>query len=406
MTSSLDVLTPCILVVDDEKQIHSSLRLRLGENYRLSCIANPREALDLVRRQHFDLCIVDIRMPGMDGLSFIEAARDLDPVLGYVVLSGYDSEDNLRRAIPLQVYDFISKPLPDRESFEHRLPDWIARTRQRRQETALAGDRQEFVRDLELARIERDVESTASETARQALWETVGSLTTIQALLLNATHVGDSLDRKDPKLTTLLRCLQEARRKAEDAAATTEGYFASAYADRESSPAIVDTCLRHSVDIALRRTKAAERKQAVDLVPLGHDLALSGLTGVDFLLMFVPALMLVLGQSTPGTTVKVRCSPVARLEAAVQEMRWRPYLWINRRNSLSSRPGLALSLQANAPAWEESAVSEWLHRHSTGLADVPSRGLVHGIQKSKGVLGLAVRPKSERLELVMVLPAA
>lgn len=404
MSASLDVIPPRILVVDDERQIHSSLRLRLGEHYRLHCIANPREALALVRQQHFDLCIVDIRMPEMDGLSFIEAAQDLDPTLGYVVLSGNDSEDNLRRAIPLQVYDFISKPLPDREGFEHRLPGWIAKTRQRRQESTLASGHQSVVRDLELIRIERDVESTASEAARDALWQTVGSLTTIQALLLNASHAAESLDRKDPKLAGLVRSLREARQQAEKTAAITEGYFASAYADRDSSPAIVDTCLRHGTDIALRRAKATERNQTVDVAPLGRDLALSGLTGLEFLLMLVPALMLGLERSTPGTTVQVRCAPIARLDGAVSELRWRSYLWINRRNAISSRPGIALFLQTSATAWDEATVSDWLHGNSTVFPTVPSRGLVQGIQKAKGLLGLSVRPEMERLELVLVLP--
>src|SRR5689334_20414791 len=45
---ALDLLTPSILVLDDEKQIHSSLRLRLGNYYQLVCLSNPREAIALI----------------------------------------------------------------------------------------------------------------------------------------------------------------------------------------------------------------------------------------------------------------------------------------------------------------------------------------------------------------------
>jgi hypothetical protein len=118
----------------------------------------------------------------------------------------------------------------------------------------------------------------------------------------------------------------------------------------------------------------------------------------------VPALMLGLERSMPGMTIQVRCLPMARLELAVTEMRWRTYLWINRRNAHTSRPGIALFLQSSAAAWDEATVSDWLHGNPSTFPTVPSRGLVHGIQKAKGLLGMSFRPEMERLELVLVLP--
>lgn len=399
-----DLLPPCILVVDDERQIHSSLRLRLGDAYQVVCLFDPREALPLIKRQSFDLCIADVHMPGMDGLEFIEAARELDPALGYVILSGFDSEDNLRRAIPLQVLEFLTKPLPDHAGFEQRMPDWIARTRQRRHELNLARQSETIVQDLELARIERDVESTASESAREALLQTSGLLTTIQALLLSAQHTLDSLEHKEPKLTAVTRGLQEARRNAEAAASVADGFFASAYADRESSPAVIDACLRHGIDISLRRGKAEERHQHVDCVSTGRDIMLAGLTGIDFLLMIVPALLQALELAAPGTTVQVRCHEFSRLGEVTGDPRWRKFLWVNRRNAVSSSPGVALSIRANAPALDADTMGEWLRGNTTSSLQAPSRGLVQGIHKAKGLLGVAIKPNHERFELLLALP--
>jgi CheY-like chemotaxis protein len=403
-TTLVEAITPSILVVDDERQIHSSLRLRLGELYRVTCHSNPREALGLIRQQAFDLCIADVHMPGMDGLTFIEAARGVDPALGFVVLSGHDSDENLRRAIPLQVFDFIPKPLPDRAGFEARIPDWIASTRRRRQELTLAKASETIVHDLELARIERDVETTASDSAREALLQTASLLTTIQALLLNTKLALDTVDRKDPKLTTAFRSLLEAQRHAEQAAAITDSYFASAYADRSSSPAVIDPCLRHGVGIALRRAKADARSQNVDLTTLGRDLTVSGLTGIDFLLMFVPALIQALDLSGEGTTVQVRCEEISRLEEAVRDLRWRQLFWVNRRNATSSSPGVALTIRTNGVALDDAGVGEWLRGHPTDILRIPGRGILQGILKAKGLLGIATRPHNERFELVMALP--
>ena len=399
-----DLMTPSILVVDDEKQIHSSLKLRLGGTYQLTCLSNPREALALIGKQAFDLCVVDVRMPEIDGLTFIEEARAMDPALGYVVLSGFDSDENLRRAIPLQVLDFITKPLPNQARFDKRVPDWVAHTRQRRHELKLAEESEIIERELELARIERDVESTASESAREALLQTANQLTTIQALLLSASHSLDPLHRTDPRLAVIFRGLQEARRNAESASAVAEGYFGSAYADRESSPAVIETCLRDAIGISLRLAKAEDRRQTIDLSPLGSDLSTLDLNGIDFLLMLVPTLTQTLALAAPDTTVQIRSEKLAQLEDAIGNLRLGSFLWINRRNATVSRPGILLSIRASCSAMEEAVARAWLRGKTTPTLHVPSRGLLHGIQKSKGLLGIAIQREGERFEIVLALP--
>src|SRR4051812_39341945 len=166
-----------ILVVDDERQIHSSLRLRLGDDYNVISCTAAKAALEHLRDEKFDLCIVDIHMPVMDGLSFIREARRLDPQLGYVVLTAFDTDENLRRSIPLQVYDFLPKPLPEDEAFEVKVIEWVERTRRMRREHNLAANAQSLAMSLQDATIEREVEFVASESSREALIQAATLLT-------------------------------------------------------------------------------------------------------------------------------------------------------------------------------------------------------------------------------------
>src|SRR5688572_26790975 len=161
----VELMVPRLLLVDDERQIHASIRLRLANDYELSSCLHAQDALELISKNRFDLCFVDIHMPKMDGIAFIDAARKVDPELGYVVISAFDTDVNLRRTIPLQVYDFLSKPLPERAGFEGRIRGWIETTQQRRKEVALARRAETIVGDLDSAFLEREIELFASENA-------------------------------------------------------------------------------------------------------------------------------------------------------------------------------------------------------------------------------------------------
>ena len=145
-------MTPRILLVDDERQIFAAVRLRLGRDYELCHRTDAASALACIRTDRFDLCFVDIHMPGKDGLTFIAEAQEVDPHLGFVVISAFDTAENLRRAIPLQVYAFIGKPLPDKAGFEGKVPEWIERTRRCRHDQGLARRADAIATDLASAR--------------------------------------------------------------------------------------------------------------------------------------------------------------------------------------------------------------------------------------------------------------
>lgn len=400
-----DLTPPRVLLLDDERQIHASVRLRVAGVCSLVSAFDPQEGLAAVAREPFDLCLVDIHMSGMNGLEFIESARKIDSALGFVILTGFDSEENLRRAIPLQVFDLIPKPLPDRLGFEKRLPEWVQRTRMRRRELALAQEAAPIMQDLDVARIERDVESTASESAREALLQAANLLTTVQALLLSTSVSIEKLRQTDPALAGINRGLQEARKYLESAANVVEGYFNSAYADRERSPALIDMGLKHATAISLRLSKAEEQKKAIDLSTLPNTVMVAGLTGMDFLLMLVPALCNALELAPHGSTTQVTCREMVALDSIFDEPARKHFLWINRKRAAIARSGVIINIRSTAAASDSAGLGAWVRGEPVNSLRIPSRGLLLGLQKCKGVLGFGIRPHAVRYEMLIALPA-
>ncbi len=405
LPETAELLPPRIAIVDDEPQIHASLRLRLGQSYELTSFHDARSALEAVGQARFDLCFVDIHMPDMDGLAFIESARLVDPELGYVVLSAFDTGENLRRAIPLQVIDFIGKPFPERHGFEALIPEWIARTRSRRREQSLARKAGAIHLDLDSARQERDVELVASETARDALLQTANLLTTINGYLVGAMTTAVKRAKTDPDTGLLLRHLVEAQKTATAAASIADKFFDSAYASRDSSPALIDAGLPHAVEIARRMTRSDAANKAVDFVPLDARSAVRELSGIDFLLLMVPALAAALTLAPENTTVGLRARHLPRLEDVARDPLLRRHLWVNRKHALVSQPGVLFTVTAAAPALSRSDVEGWLRGEPGPLAGVSPRGLIAGVQKSRGLLAFTIAPSERQFELLLALPA-
>lgn len=100
-----------VLVVDDEESIRELLKktLELAE-YETQTVADGRAALELLRREHWDLLIADLRMPEMDGLSLIREARRLHPRLPVIIVTGYSSESSAIQAVNLGVVGYLVKP--------------------------------------------------------------------------------------------------------------------------------------------------------------------------------------------------------------------------------------------------------------------------------------------------------
>jgi two-component system nitrogen regulation response regulator NtrX len=105
-------MSKSILVVDDEKDIRISLTGILeDEGYQVLTADNGIEALECARLELPDLVLLDIWMPGMDGLETLEKLKTLFPQVTVIMISGHGTIETAVRATKLGAFDFIEKPL-------------------------------------------------------------------------------------------------------------------------------------------------------------------------------------------------------------------------------------------------------------------------------------------------------
>ncbi|MCZ6634896.1 MAG: response regulator [bacterium] len=101
-----------ILIVDDEDIIHRTLGMFLEElGHTIDGAWNGISALEAIEANNYDLALVDLRMPGMDGLVLLERVREVRPNLPTVVMTGHGDPAMAERAAELGALDFLTKPV-------------------------------------------------------------------------------------------------------------------------------------------------------------------------------------------------------------------------------------------------------------------------------------------------------
>jgi len=104
---------PRILVVDDDAAITATFEsILVGEGYDVRTASDGGEAIGLARRERFDVVLLDLVMPGIDGLAALRQLREVTPQARIIILSAYIEPDREAEAFRLGAEAVLSKP-PD-----------------------------------------------------------------------------------------------------------------------------------------------------------------------------------------------------------------------------------------------------------------------------------------------------
>jgi two-component system KDP operon response regulator KdpE len=125
----MSVQRDSVLVVDDEPSLRKTLRTTLTESgFAVEEASSGEEALGTIQGHAFDLVLLDINMPGIDGINACRRIREISPQAGIIMITVRDLDDDKVRALEAGADDYVTKPFKLRELVA-RLRAVLRRTR-------------------------------------------------------------------------------------------------------------------------------------------------------------------------------------------------------------------------------------------------------------------------------------
>ena len=100
-----------ILLVDDEVVFTTNMsRLLSNRGYPVTTVKNGEEAIAALKQKPFDVMVLDLKMPVMDGITTLQQMKTLNLLTEVLILTGHGSMDTAFQAIEMGAYDYVTKP--------------------------------------------------------------------------------------------------------------------------------------------------------------------------------------------------------------------------------------------------------------------------------------------------------
>jgi len=129
-----------LVVIDDDPQNLKLVQFVLAdEQLEIHTASDPQSGLDLIRRLHPQVVLLDLVMPGVEGMELLEKILDFDPGIDVILMTGYYSTESAVEAIQKGASDYLPKPLPT-EKLQQRIGQIAEEARRRQRSFTLDND--------------------------------------------------------------------------------------------------------------------------------------------------------------------------------------------------------------------------------------------------------------------------
>jgi DNA-binding NtrC family response regulator len=183
-----------ILVVDDEFSVRDSLQQWFKKDgHHAGSAQDAREALQRLEQQTWDVVLVDIKMPGMDGLELQKRIHETDPTIVVIVITAYASVETAVRALKAGAFDYITKPI-DPDELSHLVTRALEQRRLKTENVRLKRNVEQLVMPTRIVgdsqAMKKVLELVASVAETDATVLVRGESGTGKELIAQAIHAG------------------------------------------------------------------------------------------------------------------------------------------------------------------------------------------------------------------------
>lgn len=125
-----------ILVIDDDPKVSWLLNEGFGENYQIASARDGKKGLEMLSQDRPDLILLDIKMPGMEGLEVLDKIKSIDGFVDVIMLSGHGDTKNVVESIKKGAAEFVNKPF-DVKELEIHIQNVLEKSRLKKELTQL-----------------------------------------------------------------------------------------------------------------------------------------------------------------------------------------------------------------------------------------------------------------------------
>ena len=273
-----------LLIVDDDIVVRDSLgKWFESEGFEVTIASGAPVALEILARERFDLALVDIKMPGVDGIELQARLKEVDPDMPVVIMTGFASVETAVRALKNGAYDYITKPF-DPDELVHLISNAIAHRSAAREVVRLRENLKQIFPDTQLigqsAAMKRVMELVETVAPTDATVLITGESGTGKEVVARAIHAA-SPRRFNPMVVIHCGALTESLLESE-LFGHEKGAFTGAQARKKGKFEVADggtVFLDEISDISLRvQTDLLRVMQQKEIVRVGDTQTLK----VDF----------------------------------------------------------------------------------------------------------------------------
>jgi DNA-binding NtrC family response regulator len=115
-----------LLVIDDDEVVRDNLKAILElEGYNVDTAVTGKEAVDKSNASVYNLALIDIRLPDMEGTQLLTTMRDTVPKMVKIIVTGYPSLENAKDAVNMGADGYVVKPIMDTEEFLQKIKEHL-----------------------------------------------------------------------------------------------------------------------------------------------------------------------------------------------------------------------------------------------------------------------------------------